>query len=223
MSSLILMENVSLLQILSLKTVDSTQRYLLDALKNGSHEAPFCVISDVQDAGKGSRGNSWSGLEGNLFFSFVVSRSELPDDLKLESSSIYFTYLLKDLLSEMGSQLWLKWPNDFYLGDIKIGGAITNLYKDNLICGIGLNTKVAPEGFSHLDIEIDHLLLLKRYFEILKSPPKWKQVFSKYEIEFVKSRSYFTHSGDQRLSLENAQLLDDGSIECDGQRIFSLR
>ena len=217
------MENVSLLQIHSLNTVDSTQRYLLDALKEGRHKAPVCIVALKQEAGKGSRGNSWSGLDGNLFFSFAIARSALPSDLKLESSSIYFTYLLKEILTEMGSKVWLKWPNDFYLENIKIGGAITNLYKDNLICGIGLNTKVAPEGFSALDIKIENETLLKNYFEILKNPPKWKQIFSKYEIEFVKSRSYFTHSGDQRLSLENAQLLDDGSIECDGQRIFSLR
>jgi len=217
------MENDSLLQIHSLKTVDSTQRYLLDALKQGELKAPVCVVAERQESGKGSRGNSWSGLEGNLFFSFAIAREELPADLKLESSSIYFTYLLKDTLTRLGSDVWLKWPNDFYLDKIKIGGAITNLHKETLVCGIGLNTKHAPEGFSKLDLEIENITLLKHYFEILKNPPKWKQIFSQYEIEFVKSRSYFTHSGDQRLSLENAHLLDDGSIECDGQRIFSLR
>jgi len=211
------------LQIHSLESVDSTQTYLLNALKEGSLKSPVCVTALRQESGKGSRGNSWSGLEGNLFFSFAIARSTLPEDLRLESSSIYFTYLLKDLLAEMGSNVWLKWPNDFYLQEVKIGGAITNLYRDELVCGIGLNTKVAPEGFSALDIEIENDQLLKRYFEILKKPPKWKQIFSKYEVEFVKSRSYFTHSGERRLSLENAILLDDGSIECDGQRIFSLR
>ena len=211
------------MKIHSLESVDSTQTYLLKALKEGSLKSPVCVTALRQESGKGSRGNSWSGLEGNLFFSFSIARSALPDDLRLESSSIYFTYLLKDLLAEMGSNVWLKWPNDFYLQEVKIGGAITNLYRDELVCGIGLNTKVAPEGFSALDIEIENDQLLKRYFEILKKPPKWKQIFSKYEVEFVKSRSYFTHSGERRLSLENAILLDDGSIECDGQRIFSLR
>jgi BirA family biotin operon repressor/biotin-[acetyl-CoA-carboxylase] ligase len=123
----------------------------------------------------------------------------------------------------MGSSLWLKWPNDFYLDDKKIGGAITNLYKDELVCGIGLNTKVSPEGFSKMDIEIENATLLRHYMAILNNPPSWKKIFSKYEIEFVKSKRHFTHSGDTKLSLENARLLDDGSIECDGQRIFSLR
>ena len=211
------------MQIYSLKSVDSTQRYLLDALKEKRLSSPICVTTERQESGKGSRGNSWSGLEGNLFFSFAIAREALPTDLKLESSSIYFTYLLNEVLREMGSALWLKWPNDFYLGDKKVGGAITNLYKETLVCGIGLNTRVSPEGFAKLDIEIENETILKHYFEILKNPPSWKQVFSNFEVEFVKSRSYFTHSGDTRLSLENAILLDDGSIECDGQRIFSLR
>ncbi len=211
------------MQIHSLKSVDSTQRCLLDALKEGSLSSPVCVTTERQESGRGSRGNSWNGLEGNLFFSFAIDRNILPSDLKLESSSIYFTYILKELLVERGSSLWLKWPNDFYLGDKKIGGAITNLYKDVLVCGIGLNTRVSPEGFTKLDIEIENETILKHYFDILKNPPSWKQVFSNYEVEFVKSRSFSTHSGDTRLSLENAILLDDGSIECDGQRIFSLR
>ena len=211
------------MQIHSLNSVDSTQRYLLDALKEGSLTSPVCVTTARQESGKGSRGNSWSGLDGNLFFSFAIDRNVLPSDLKLESSSIYFTYILKELLAEMGSSLWLKWPNDFYLDEKKIGGAITNLYKEHLVCGIGLNTRVSPEGFSKLDIEIENETILKHYFDILKNPPTWKQVFSNYEVEFVKSRSFFTHSGDTRLSLENAILLDDGSIECDGKRIFSLR
>ena len=211
------------MQIHSLKSVDSTQRYLLDVLKEGTLSSPVCVTTERQESGRGSRGNSWNGLDGNLFFSFAVARDDLPSDLKLESSSIYFTYILKELLAERGSSLWLKWPNDFYLGDKKIGGAITNLYKDVLVCGIGLNTRVSPEGFAKLDIEIENETILKHYFDILKNPPSWKQVFSNYEVEFVKSRSFSTHSGDTRLSLENAILLDDGSIECDGQRIFSLR
>jgi len=192
-------------------------------LKKKELTPPVCVEAKRQESGRGSRGNSWFGLEGNLFFSFAVARSDLPQDLQLESSSIYFTYLLKELLAEMGSAIWLKWPNDFYLNEKKIGGAITNLHSDTLVCGIGLNTKVAPDGFAKLDIEIENIALLRRYLAIFKNPPSWKNVFSKYALEFERSRSYFTHSGETKISLENARLLEDGSLECDGQRIFSLR
>lgn len=211
------------MRILWLDSVDSTQRYLIEALKRGELHAPVCVVAKMQTGGRGSRGNSWEGLPGNLFFSFALLREQLPDDLKLESSSIYFTYLLKETLEEMGSKLWLKWPNDFYKEHNKIGGAITNLYKGSLVCGIGMNIKNAPEGFGTLDIDIKQGPLLEIYFEKLAKKISWKHIFSKYRLEFDKSRTYFTHHSDLKVSLDKAILLEDGSIECEGQRIFSLR
>ena len=216
-------ERGSGLQICSLERVDSTQRYLLDALKSKKLNAPVAVVASVQHGGKGSRGNSWEGLEGNLFFSFALPRTSLPDDLKLESASIYFTYLLTELLREMGSQIWLKWPNDLYVGEKKAGGAITNLQNDILVCGIGLNLISAPEGFGTLDIETERNLLLENYFEKLEKKISWKQIFSKFKLEFDKSRVYKTHVDGLHVSLQDAMLLQDGSLECNGQRIFSLR
>ncbi len=211
------------MQICSLERVDSTQRYLLDALKSETLNAPVAIVASQQYGGKGSRGNGWEGLEGNLFFSFAVPHTSLPVDLKLESASIYFTYVLTELLREMGSKIWLKWPNDLYVGEKKAGGAITNLHNDILVCGIGLNLKHAPEGFGILDINPERNLLLESYFEKLEKKISWKQIFSKFELEFDKSRVYETHVDGKHVSLQNAILLRDGSLECNGQRIYSLR
>lgn len=213
----------STLQILSLERVDSTQTYLVNALKSGELEAPVAVTAQIQEEGKGSRGGRWEGLEGNFFLSFAVPRAQLPDDLKLESSSIYFAYILKELLSENGSRIWLKWPNDYYIDEKKIGGVITNLVNDNLVCGIGLNLKAAPQGFGILDIIIKRNLLIEIYIKKLKKLISWKQIFSKYELEFDKSRSFQTHSSEQMISLRDARLLDDGSIECNGKKVFGVR
>lgn len=217
------MESDLPLTISWLDSIDSTQKYLLEGLKAKTLSAPICIATSQQTAGLGSRGNAWEGLDGNLFFSFACQRDNLPSDLKLESTSIYFTYLLKEVLSQYGSEVWLKWPNDFYLNNKKIGGAITNLVGENVVCGIGLNMKHAPEGFSTLDISISQELLLESYFSLLNNHPSWKQIFSKYALEFVKSKNYFTHNENKKISLENAILLDDGSIECEGKRMFSLR
>jgi BirA family biotin operon repressor/biotin-[acetyl-CoA-carboxylase] ligase len=213
----------SVVVIHSLERVDSTQRYLIERLKSGELVAPVAVTATEQYAGKGSRDNQWSGLKGNLFLSFAVSKTALAADLKLESASIYFTYLLKEALENGGSQVWVKWPNDLYLGDMKIGGAITNIVGKDLVYGVGVNTVAAPEGFGTLDIEIKQESLLNHYFEMLEKAIPWKQIFRKYALEFDKNKIYFTHHFGQRIALENAVLQDDGSIECDGQRIYSLR
>ena len=211
------------MKIIYLDTIDSTQRYLKDLLKSKELTSPVAVVADEQSSGQGSRGNSWIGQKGNLFLSFSIPIKELPDDLRLESSSIYFSYLLKHVLEEQGSKVWLKWPNDFYIDDHKIGGTITNIVKEDLVCGIGLNLLSSPDGFSRLDIDISKENILNGYFNYLKKNIQWKHIFSKYKLEFYKSKEYFAHSKDIKVSLTNAVLQDDGSIVSDGQRIYSLR
>jgi len=217
------MEKGSLLKIHFLESVDSTQTYLKERVRLRNIEIPAAVVAELQTQGIGSRGNSWSGLKGNLFFSFVLPIASLPKDIKLESSSIYFSFLLKEVLAELSSDVWLKWPNDFYLKEKKIGGAITHVVGQNIICGIGLNLKQAPQGFDILDISIEKKNLLEKYFNKIEKNISWKQVFSKYELEFCKSKNFFTHNEDDVISLKEATLLSDGSIISNGERIFSIR
>jgi BirA family transcriptional regulator, biotin operon repressor / biotin---[acetyl-CoA-carboxylase] ligase len=209
--------------ILWFESLESTQSYLLEELKASRLHPPVCVGALSQTAGKGSRGNSWIGVQGNLFISVALSRSLFPEDLKLESSSIYLAFLMKELLHSYGSKTWLKWPNDFYLGNKKIGGVITNLVGDTLVCGIGINLKEAPDDFEKIDITISVYDLTKAYSELFINLPSWKQIFSNYCVEFENSREFFTHDNNEKVALERAVLLEDGSLECDGQRIFSLR
>lgn len=211
------------MQILSLDSVDSTQRYLKDLIKEKKISLPYAVVANSQTEGIGSRGNKWCSDRGNLFLSFAFLQKDLPQDLKLESASIYFSYILKETLEEFGSHVWLKWPNDFYIDDKKTGGMITNLVDGVLICGVGLNIAYAPEGFAKLDIDLSIDELLKKYFYNLEKKSLWKQVFSKYKIEFYKNQNFYTHDKNLIISLKDASLQSDGSIVVNGERIYSLR
>lgn len=211
------------MEIYWFEQLESTQTHLIEGLKKGSYKAPVCIGTDIQTLGKGSRGNQWIGEKGNLFFSLAIERSVLPEDLKLESSSIYLAFLMKEFLSAKNSQVWLKWPNDFYIDNKKIGGLITNMVNDTLVCGIGINLLRAPENFGLLDIQTEPYEVTKGYCERFENLPSWKQIFSNYQIEFENSRNFFTHNNNEKVTLEKAVLLEDGSLMCDGQRIFSLR
>ena len=96
-------------------TLPSTHNYLIASLREGTLFAPCAIGATIQTHGVGSRGNSWLGETGNLFFSFCVEEKQLPQDLPLASVSIYFSALMKEVLEDQGSNVWLKWPNDFYL------------------------------------------------------------------------------------------------------------
>ena len=147
----------------------------------------------------------------------------MPKDLKLESASIYFAYILKIILNSLNSDVWIKWPNDFYIKDKKIGGMITNIVDDSLVCGVGLNMTTQPDGFAKLDIEVCREELLQKYFKKIEKKISWKQVFSKYELEFDKNKNFFTHNKGLRIPLEDVRLQSDGSIVRNGERIYSLR
>ncbi|MCK9455164.1 biotin--[acetyl-CoA-carboxylase] ligase [Sulfurimonas sp.] len=211
------------MQILSLKRVDSTQKYLKELIKENRISLPYAVVAELQTEGVGSRGNSWSGADGNLFLSFAIPLKDLPKDLKLESASIYFSYILKETLEEFNSTAWLKWPNDFYIENKKVGGMITNLIADAIVCGVGINIASSPNDFAILDINLNRDELIKRYFINIKKKSSWKQVFSKYKLEFYRNQNFYTHSKNLRISLKDASLQSDGSVVVNGERIYSLR
>ncbi len=211
------------MKILSFETLPSTQLYLKELVKESPSCVPVAVVAQMQTAGIGSRDNQWYSQEGNLFLSFALPLTALPKDLKLESASIYFSWLVKETLKEFGSEVFLKWPNDLYLNEDKIGGMITNIVNNTLICGLGLNLQKSTNDFGSLDIALDKKIFLESYFKNIEKKSLWKQVFSKYKVEFRTNQNFFTHSKDVKVSLSEAILGNDGSLYINGERIYSLR
>ncbi|MEA2019472.1 MAG: biotin--[acetyl-CoA-carboxylase] ligase, partial [Campylobacterota bacterium] len=138
------------MEIQYLNKVDSTHTYLKKIIKQNGYIKPISVATQHQTSGIGSRDNSWEGKDKNLFFSFVLDKILLPLDLPIQSYSIYFSYILKDMLKQQDSKVWLKWPNDFYINDKKIGGTITNISGDLVYCGIGLNLNFISDEYGYL-------------------------------------------------------------------------
>ena len=211
------------MKIIKLNEVNSTHTYLKEYIKTNTYTQPLCIMTDYQTDGIGSRGNNWTGIKGNLFFSFVLLKEDLPKDLPTQSFSIYFSFLLKEVLKEEGSSIWLKWPNDFYIENKKIGGTITTMSNNYIYCGIGLNLLEVNDDFGKLDIKINSETILNRYFDKLSESNSWKQIFNSFKIEFENSRKFLSTIENQKVSLANAILNEDGSIEVNNKKVFSLR
>ena len=211
------------MEIVCFNTLESTQAYLIEKIKNKNITLPLAVTTKVQTAGVGSRDNSWEGGNGNLFFSVAISLELLPDDLPLSSASIYFSFIMKQVLVKHVEDVWLKWPNDLYYNQSKIGGTITKKIDNILVCGIGVNLQKNQNCFKALNLDIEPIILLKKYLSELEKYPTWKQVFSEYRIEFGRSKEFFTHINKEYKSLENAILSEDGSLIIDNKRVYSIR
>ncbi|AJC84059.1 biotin--[acetyl-CoA-carboxylase] ligase [Campylobacter peloridis] len=211
------------MEIIYFDELDSTQLYLCNKIRNNEIIDNCAVCAFTQSAGIGSRENSWQSKKGNLHFSFCIKIQDLTQDLPLASASIYFAFLMKELLNDLDSKVWLKWPNDFYLDDKKIGGLMSSKINEFLVVGIGINLAYAPFDAEILDIKVDIKEIINNYIDYIQKKQSWKDIFSKYMLEFEKSRKFFIHNEGKILSLEEALLYKDGSILLDNKRIYSLR
>ncbi|WQT12971.1 biotin--[acetyl-CoA-carboxylase] ligase [Helicobacter pylori] len=193
------------------ESLPSTQTYLLEKLKSNELKAPVLVLAKNQSAGIGSRGNIWESVESALTFSLALNASDLPKDLPMQASALYLGFLFKEVLKELGSQTWLKWPNDLYLGDQKIGGVLVNIYKGMRVCGIGVN--MVSTKWACLDIVASDDWIIEGFLKKIEENLFWGEVLSKYALEFHRSNSFSFHNDwGEAVSLKDAELLEDGRI-----------
>lgn len=118
------------------------------ALAADAAEQPHGTVyaTRSQTAGRGQRGNSWEAAPGlNLTFS-VLLRPSLPFEVSETFAVSMLTALaVADVLSQVtGEKILVKWPNDIYAGDRKLGGILieNSLQGHNVrhtIAGIGIN------------------------------------------------------------------------------------
>ncbi|WP_187925114.1 biotin--[acetyl-CoA-carboxylase] ligase [Helicobacter pylori] len=200
-------------------SLPSTQIYLLEKLKSNELKAPVLIVAKNQSAGIGSRGNIWEGVESALTFSLALNASDLPNDLPVQANALYLGFLFKEVLKELGSQTWLKWPNDLYLGGQKIGGVLVNIYKDMRVCGIGVNR--VSKKWACLDIGTSDDLIMEGFLKKIEENLFWGEVLSKYALEFHRNDSFSFHNDwGEAMSLRDAELLEDGRI-CINDKIYS--
>lgn len=105
----------------------------------------MCLITDNQLAGRGQRGSSWEALPGmNITLSVILKPTFLLASQQFKLN-IAVSLAIYDLLNKQAvTGLSIKWPNDVYIGDLKMGGVlIENMLVGNhigwTIVGVGLN------------------------------------------------------------------------------------
>jgi BirA family biotin operon repressor/biotin-[acetyl-CoA-carboxylase] ligase len=122
----------------------STNILLAKMIKEGRVEEGTVVHTAFQSEGKGQMGNTWESNNGeNLLFSMVLfPKGILPENQFLISQLI--SIAIVEVLKGYGDSFTVKWPNDIYWKEKKIGGIlIENSIQckkiRNVIVGIGIN------------------------------------------------------------------------------------
>jgi BirA family biotin operon repressor/biotin-[acetyl-CoA-carboxylase] ligase len=190
-------------EVISLKAVDSTNRYALDYGK------PFAAITaEMQSAGRGRRGHQWYSPEGNLYLTIT-----------LPGIDTRFTVLAgvaaRDAVAGLipGETPLIKWPNDILVAGRKVAGILCESRALITAVGIGVNVNQTewPEDiarkagslrlFSGRSYTIGDIAGL-----IIDSLGKWYDKFSETGFEPIKE--YFLK---HHIKSDYKPMLSDGT------------
>jgi BirA family biotin operon repressor/biotin-[acetyl-CoA-carboxylase] ligase len=130
--------------------VDSTNSRLLAASRPPTGLADACLC-EIQSAGRGRRGRLWlspfgASIAMSLAWTFREGARVKP------ALSLAVGVAISRALDRAGARgVRLKWPNDVWLDDRKIGGVLVELKAEadgaaHVVIGIGLNLWLSPEA-----------------------------------------------------------------------------
>ncbi len=131
---------------IELKTVDSTNLYAEQLIRENKVAEDTIIFAHEQTSGKGQGDNNWESEPGkNATFSLLLFPSFLPPEQQFLLNKTISLGVLDFLCSiVIERKVSVKWPNDIYAGNRKIGGiliqnTICGTKFESCITGIGLN------------------------------------------------------------------------------------
>ncbi len=132
--------------LVTLKEVDSTNTFLKNLASNSKPLPEGTVImAENQYAGRGQQQNRWFTEAGkNLSFSILLKPTFLLLNDQFALTQAISLGVAKALSHVTGEGIKIKWPNDIYYNNRKLGGIlIENMVQgaqiNNSVIGIGLN------------------------------------------------------------------------------------
>ncbi|APZ43719.1 biotin--[acetyl-CoA-carboxylase] ligase [Acidihalobacter ferrooxydans] len=126
-------------------SIDSTNNWFINELRAGRIESKHVCLAEEQRAGRGRRGRTWiSPPVGNLYMSVGWAARNMkhsPEAITLAVGVAVCEVL--EVLS--GRPIDIKWPNDFYHDNRKLGGILIDGLSRNdkpfWVIGVGVNLR----------------------------------------------------------------------------------
>jgi BirA family transcriptional regulator, biotin operon repressor / biotin---[acetyl-CoA-carboxylase] ligase len=137
--------------VIYLPSCHSTNDIAAELVRSGLFQDGTVVITNDQTRGRGQRGTTWvTEPNVNLTFSIALKPQFLPvRDQFLVSQAM--SVGICNYLEGYSSTARIKWPNDVFLGDLKVSGMlIENSIQGNRIasCIVGIGVNINQSNFS---------------------------------------------------------------------------
>lgn len=169
--------------LIYLPTCHSTNDVAKELIQQNDPLEGTVVITGVQTAGKGLRGNSWEiEPHANLTFSVILYPAWLLPQRIFDLTVAMSVGVLQALRAVGVRSTQIKWPNDIYINQKKVGGMLlepswVGNHCSSCIVGIGLNVnqthwEQAPRATS-LALETDQNWDLEKLLPTLLESLDW--------------------------------------------------
>lgn len=110
---------------IELSSTDSTNNYALAAIRRGEASHGSAFFAWEQTAGKGQMGRKWQSEKGvNIALSVVLQPESIPVAAQFQLSACVAVAAQQFLNRYAGDDTRIKWPNDLYWKDRKLGGIL---------------------------------------------------------------------------------------------------
>ncbi len=140
-------------KLLYLPTCQSTNDEAADLLRLGKGVEGTVVITDYQTAGRGQRGNQWLAQAGENFTLSLILRPNFLLATQQFYLNIAISLGIYDFFeSFLDERLKIKWPNDLYFGNQKLGGVLV----ENTVQRGRMESSVIGMGLNINQIEFEH-------------------------------------------------------------------
>jgi BirA family biotin operon repressor/biotin-[acetyl-CoA-carboxylase] ligase len=121
----------------------STNTIAAEAAVRGAAEGTV-VIAERQEAGRGRAGRTWVSMPGaSLTFSLI-----LRPERGAEGLTALAGLTAAEAIEEYCGSVSVKWPNDIYIADRKLGGILAESKEDYLIIGLGININESKDDLA---------------------------------------------------------------------------
>lgn len=124
--------------------IGSTSDRALELAAGGA--GPYTVVvADEQTRGRGRRGTPWHSAPGSGLWMSVV----LPSQGGAPWLPLLVGLAVADAIEGLSraAAVGIKWPNDLFLGDRKVGGILCESAAGVVVTGIGVNVRSPRDGF----------------------------------------------------------------------------
>jgi len=186
-------------EIINLTDCHSTNEVALSMVRSGLAKEGTVIITPKQIRGKGQRGSLWESQPGyNLTFTMVFSPTFLSVDEQF-MLNMAVAIGIQEGLNRFVQGIKVKWPNDFYLYDKKLGGMLIEnrlqgRFLESTIVGVGINVNqtdfsvknaislknISGEKFDLNEILIEILERVEKQYLYLKSE-SFKSIMENYQ------------------------------------------